>query len=137
MKLLYKYNQEKRRDAENESKNWLGKWMPNELNDLIPPKVMPRNEQQYEYRSVTEFPYEIHWTGRWMPDRPDDPTPPPKVFPDNDQRFESVSEVSHEMSMSYVSPECDDAKVNIIPTDCVFRKGIFLLIECISHVFQL
>nr|XP_012225307.1 PREDICTED: uncharacterized protein LOC105673903 [Linepithema humile] len=117
MSLLYnhKYNKEKRRNIGDGSKNWLGQWIPSDTNDLIPPKVLPENEQQYEYQSVTEFPNEIHWTGRWMPDRPDDPTPSPKIFPDNDQRFEyeSVTEVPHEMFMGHVSPECDDAKTNL------------------------
>lgn len=48
------------------------------------------------------------WPGRWMPDRPNDPTPPPKIFP-------KISETSvqslHGIPMGYSSQNCDDAKV--------------------------
>lgn len=64
-----------------------------------------------------------NWTGRWMPDRSDDPTPPPKILPKNERlyEYESIVEYPHEMYMGHVSPECDDAKVNIAfnHTDCL------------------
>jgi len=134
MNLLYKYNKEKRRSAEDGSKNWLRQWISNKPNDLIPPKI-----EQHEYQSMTEFPYDVHWTGRWMPDKPGDPTPPPKIFPGNDRKFEyeSVTKVSHEMFMGHVLPECDDAKVNVIPIHvCSFCKSIFILIECLYIYFN-
>lgn len=56
-----------------------------------------------------------NWTGRWMPDRPDDATPPPKILPNNKRlyEYESITEYPHDMYMGHVSPECDDARVNI------------------------
>ena len=52
------------------------------------------------------------WTGRWMPDRPNDPTPPPKVFPKMDQTADFESSHSfHGVPMGYSSKSCDDAKV--------------------------
>ncbi|XP_072745291.1 uncharacterized protein [Anoplolepis gracilipes] len=38
-----------------------------------------------------------NWTGRWMPDRPDIPTPPPKVLPKTQQSYEYGSELLHEI----------------------------------------
>lgn len=54
------------------------------------------------------------WTGRWMPDRPNDPTPPPKVFPKMDQTtdFESFHSFHGRVPMGYSSKSCDDAKVD-------------------------
>ncbi|CAD1476141.1 unnamed protein product, partial [Heterotrigona itama] len=55
------------------------------------------------------------WTGRWMPDRPNDPTPPPKVFPKTDQTtdFESSGSFHGGVPMGYSSKSCDDAKTNL------------------------
>ncbi|XP_020278335.1 uncharacterized protein LOC109852012 [Pseudomyrmex gracilis] len=40
-----------------------------------------------------------NWPGRWMPDRPDDPTPPPKILPKQENEDGgSATEMSHEMS---------------------------------------
>lgn len=39
-----------------------------------------------------------NWSGRWMPDRPDDPTPPPKIWPKQEDEDGSLTEMSHEMS---------------------------------------
>lgn len=39
-----------------------------------------------------------NWPGRWMPDRPDDPTPPPKVLPKQENKDEFMTEMSQEMS---------------------------------------
>lgn len=61
-----------------------------------------------------------NWTGRWMPDKPDDSTPPSKTLPKNNRlyEYESITEYSHEY-MGHVSPECDDAKVNITIINCL------------------
>lgn len=57
-----------------------------------------------------------------MPDRPDDPTPPPKVLPKDEPRhYESVTESPHEMYMGRVSPKCDDGKV-IVPVQIIFDE---------------
>ncbi|XP_071652646.1 uncharacterized protein [Temnothorax longispinosus] len=91
------YNKEKRRNIEDELENWHKHWMPDRPDDPSP-KVLPKNQQQYEYKSVTEPPHEMYWPGRWMPDRPGDPKPPPKVLPKNRQQYEheSVTESSQE-----------------------------------------
>lgn len=93
------YNKEKRRNIEDELENWHGRWMPDRPDDPKPPsKVLSKNQQQYEYKSVTEPPYDMHWLGRWMPDRPGDPKPPPKVLPKNQQdEYKFVTEPPHEM----------------------------------------
>lgn len=113
------YNKEKRRNIEDEFETWHERWMPDRPSDpKPPPKVLPKNQQQYEYKSVTKLPHEMYWPGRWMPDRPDDPKPPPKVLPKNQRyEYESIIEFPHKMYMGHVSPECDDAKV-FIHIDC-------------------
>lgn len=128
--LLYNYknDKEKSRSAEDESENWLRQWLPMQSNDeMIPPKVLPKNKEQYEDQAITEFPSVKHWTGRWMPERPDDSTPPPKIFPHKPNlAHEYVPEIPHEISMGHVSPECDDAKVNVLSIHIyiLFRKNI-------------
>ncbi|XP_011170662.1 uncharacterized protein LOC105203549 [Solenopsis invicta] len=110
------YNKEKRRNIKDELENWNGRWMPDRPDDpKPPPKVWPKNQQQYEYESVTEIPSEMHWTGRWMPDRPDNPKPLSKILSKNQRQYEyeSIIEFPHEMYMGHVSPECDDAKTNL------------------------
>ncbi|EZA55425.1 uncharacterized protein LOC105279169 isoform X2 [Ooceraea biroi] len=87
------------------------------------------DEEQYEnvarlanrlfrYRKANRRNIEdMNWTGRWMPDRPGDPTPPPKVWPKNeekyDDRYESVTEFSHGMHHGFVQSQCDDGKSNL------------------------
>lgn len=53
-----------------------------------------------------------NWKGRWMPDRPDDPLPPPKIFPEN-ERPDLPTHTLHRIPMGQVSPTCDDAKTNL------------------------
>jgi len=87
---------DKRRNIEDEFENWNGRWMPDRPDDpKPPPKVFPKNQQQYEYESVTELPHKMYWPGHWMPDRPGNPKPPPKVFPKNQQQheYESITEL--------------------------------------------
>lgn len=48
------------------------------------------------------------WPGRWMPDRPNDPTPSPKIFP---KISETNVQSLHGIPMGYSSQNCDDAKV--------------------------
>ncbi|XP_006621423.1 uncharacterized protein LOC102680815 [Apis dorsata] len=50
------------------------------------------------------------WPGRWMPDRPNDPTPPPKIFPKISQ---TTVQSLHGIPMGYSSQNCDDAKSNL------------------------
>lgn len=56
-----------------------------------------------------------NWTGRWMPERPDDPTPPPKVFPktEEDNALGGLMHDSHGIAMGHPSSTCDDAKTNL------------------------
>lgn len=58
-----------------------------------------------------------NWTGRWMPDRPNDPTPSPKVWPKNKQRhdneYESATELPSVMHHNLLQPHCDDGKVSV------------------------
>lgn len=75
-----------------------------------------QKEQDYNKENRRNIDNDLeNWTGRWMPDRPDDATPPPKILPKNKRlyEYESITEFPHDMYMGHVSPECDDAKVNI------------------------
>ncbi|XP_076757930.1 uncharacterized protein LOC143427570 [Xylocopa sonorina] len=56
-----------------------------------------------------------NWTGRWMPDRPDSPTPPPKVFASSDKADDTLKPLQsvHGVAMGYPSAACDDAKTNL------------------------
>lgn len=122
------YNKEKRRNIEDGLENWTGRWMPDRPDNLTPPpKVLPKTQQSYEYGSVAELPHEIPWLGYWMPNGPDNPTPSSNIYPKNERLYEykSITEFPHEMYMGHVSPECDDAKVNVASnhTDCSYRNN--------------
>lgn len=59
-------------------------------------RILDNNEYNKEKRRNSEDEFE-NWHGRWMPDRPGDPKPPPKVLPKNQQQYESVTKLPHEM----------------------------------------
>lgn len=118
-------NKEKRRNLEDDFENWTGRWMPDRPDNLTPPpKILPKTQQSYEYGSVAELPHELPWPGHWIPNRPDVPTPSPNILQKNEllYEYESITEFPHEMYMGHVSPECDDAKVNITSNQIVFIK---------------
>ncbi|XP_018050647.1 PREDICTED: uncharacterized protein LOC108688767 isoform X2 [Atta colombica] len=105
---------DKRRNIEDEFENWNGRWMPDRPDDpKPPPKVFPKNQQQYEYESVTELPHKMYWPGHWMPDRPGNPKPPPKVFPKNQQQheYESITELPNKTPEGWMSEKLNDLKL--------------------------
>ncbi|XP_012059423.1 PREDICTED: uncharacterized protein LOC105622616 [Atta cephalotes] len=105
---------DKRRNIEDEFENWNGRWMPDRPDDpKPPPKVFPKNQQQYEYESVTELPHKMYWPGRWMPDRPGNPKPPPKVFPKNQQQYEyeSITELPNKTPEDWMPEKLNDLKL--------------------------
>lgn len=54
------------------------------------------------------------WTGRWMPERIGDPTPPPKILPQNEYSHDDYSQnFINSIHMGIVSTQCDDAKTNL------------------------
>ncbi|KAG7198824.1 hypothetical protein KM043_001795 [Ampulex compressa] len=64
-------------------------------------------------RRGTDDEYES-WPGRWMPDKPNDPTPPPKVLPKSDAPHDGYKfESSHRIQMGRPTSDCDDAKTNL------------------------
>ncbi|XP_003699351.3 uncharacterized protein LOC100875586 [Megachile rotundata] len=65
-----------------------------------------------EYRRNVKDDELENWKGRWMPDRPDDPLPPPKIFPENERGDLSVHSL-HGIPMGQPSATCDDAKTNL------------------------
>lgn len=88
--------------------------MPDRPGDPKPPsKVFPKNQQPYEYESVTELPHKMYWPGRWMPDRPGDPKPPPKVFPKNQQQYEyeSVTKLPDKTPGGWMSEKLNEFKL--------------------------
>ncbi|XP_076647825.1 uncharacterized protein LOC143356206 [Halictus rubicundus] len=52
------------------------------------------------------------WKGRWMPDKPGEPAPPPKIFPNSEQTSLGLEPI-HGVPMGNPSPNCDDAKTNL------------------------